>query len=108
MTTTLTVQDLVSRRVDIDEQIDRLSGEKQQINARLAELGLGKHDAGDWTVSVSVSKRLDTAAIEQRFPVTQYPHLYKAAVDTAAIRENFSPIELEKFEISSKPSVTVK
>ncbi|MFT4258021.1 hypothetical protein [Microbacterium sp.] len=105
---TMTIADLTARKVALAEQIDRLTQEKKQIDEKLAELGPGKHDAGEWTVTVSPNRRIDTARIEQRFPVAQYPHLYRPAVDTAALKEYMAPIELNAFYIEGQPRILVK
>ena len=105
---TRTTEELVARRVQLDEQITRLQGEKDQINIELAKLAYGNHSAGDWTVNIQHNRRLDTARIEQRFPVAQYPHLYEPKVSTAAVQESYAPVELEQFYIEGRPKVLVK
>ena len=106
---TMTREELVSRRVTIDEQIDRLTQEKEQINATLrATCQMGNNDAGDWTVQLRRNARLDTARLEQRFPVAQYPHLYVPKISTPAVRENFSPVELKQFEVEGEPIVVIR
>lgn len=109
-TNTLTVADMVARRVYITEQIELLTDEKKQIDERLLEgREAGTYDAGDWTLQIKAgARRLDEKRFTERFPVTQYPALYAPKPDTAAIKEYFAPIELEKFQVQNKSSVGVK
>lgn len=106
---TMTTEELVARRVHLDEHIARLTAERDQINDRLRE----EHDygtipAGDWRLSIGRNPQFQAADFTQRFPVAQYPHLYKAVPDTAALKRNFSPIELEKFYAEGQKKVSVK
>lgn len=102
------IQEDVARRVEIEEQIARLKGEMDMINDRLRVQPYGNHDAGDWQLQIQHNRRLDAERISQRFPVAQYPHLYKPTIDTAAVKENFAPIELEKFYIEGAAKVVVR
>lgn len=105
----MTTEELVARRVHINEQIDRLTQEKQQIDEKLREEhDLGKHEVGDWTLTVRANRRLNAQRFEQRFPVAQYPHLYRAAVDSAALKDNFAPVDLEQFYDVGAPVLVVK
>lgn len=106
---TMTNEELVNRRVSIDEQIDRLTGEKNDINEQLREkFTYGNTAVGDYAVNIQHNRRLDTAAIEARFPVAVYPHLYEAKLKTAALKDNFAPVELEKFQIEGAAKVLIK
>lgn len=94
----MTTEELVARRVHINEQMDRLKQELDQINDKLREtFDYGKQEVGDWTVSIGHNPQFQKADFMQRFPVAQYPHLYQATPDTAALKKNFAPVELEKF-----------
>lgn len=101
--------ELAARLVTISEQIDRLTQEKQQIQDEIRERHpYGSTPAGDWEIQVQRNRRLDTARIEQRYPVAQYPHLYRPAVNTAALKENLAPVELEQFYSEGTPKVLVR
>ena len=109
-TNAMTVEEMVARRVHLVEQIERLNDEKQQIDAKLLEgREAGSYDAGDWTLQVKAgARRLNEALFAERFPVTQYPHLYSPKPNTAAIKDFFAPVDLEKFQVQNKPSIGVK
>lgn len=105
----MTIEELAARRVYLDEQISRLTDEKKQIDERLREENdYGTIPAGDWRITVGRNPQFLKDDFERRFPVAQYPHLYKAAPDTAAIKENFSPVELKKFYSEGAKKITVK
>ena len=105
---TLTIKEMVARRVEISEQLEQLEQEKQLIDDRLRELGQGTHDAGDWSVSVRVNRRLDPKAFEEAYPVVSFPQLYRPAPNLDAIKENVAPAQLDKFYRDGKPSVVVR
>lgn len=108
-TTTLDRAELAARRVAIDEQIERLEQEKLFINMQIRDVcALGNNDAGDFTIQLRANKRLDTAALEAKFPITQYPHLYAAKISTPAVRKHVAPVDLLAFEAEGEPSVIVK
>lgn len=110
--TTMTLADLANRRVELDEEIDRLSQEKALVNAKLFEITQetpGNYAAGEFTVQVKAgAKRLNEKVFTERFSVARYPQFYAPKVDINAIREYMAPIELERFMTQNKPSVGVK
>lgn len=112
MSTTTTnptsIRDDVARLVTLKAQAERIDEEISLINERLRALDYGTHDAGDWSVQVSVNRRLDADRFTQRFPVAQYPTYYRAVPDTKAIQDNFAPVELDQWYVSGAPRVSVK
>lgn len=109
-TNTMTLEEMVARRVHLVEQIELLNDEKAQIDAKLLEgREAGSYSAGDWTLQVKAgARRLNEAMFTERFPVAQYPHLYAPKPDTAAIKDFFAPVELERFQVQNKSSIGVK
>ncbi len=104
-----TIEDYVARRVELKEQIERYEQEVQLIDERLREaFDFGNNDAGEWTVQVQHNRRLNTAAIEAAFPVAQFPHLYRPAVDTAAVKENLAPVVLDQYYSEGTAKILVK
>jgi hypothetical protein len=103
-----TLAEDVARRVALKERADHIAQEIALIDDRLRTHDFGNHDAGEYQLQVQHNRRLDAAAIEARFPVAQYPHLYKPAVNTAALKENFAPVELEKFYVEGAPKIMVR
>lgn len=107
-TATFNRAEAAARLATVRNRIEDLQSEEAALIAQIIEnTPMGKTEAGDWVVSISTSRRLDTKRLEERFPVTQYPHLYRPVINTPAVRENFSPIELRQFETETSPSVKV-
>lgn len=105
----MTTEELVARRVHIMEQIDRLTQEKDLLSEQLREqFEFGKHEVGDWTLTVRPNRRLDTKAIEQRFSVAQYPQYFKPVVDLDALKANMAPVELEKYYTEGSSVIVVR
>lgn len=104
----MSIKEDVARRVSVVAQIERLTEEKAAIDERLRQEGLGVHDAGDWSVSISPNRRLDAERFTQRFPVAQYPSFYKPVPDLQAIKDSFAPVELDQWYAESTPIVKVK
>ncbi|MBT2484827.1 MULTISPECIES: hypothetical protein [unclassified Microbacterium] len=105
----MTIEEMVARRVHLDEQIARLTDEKKQIDEKLRE----EHDygtipAGEWRVSIGRNPQFLKEDFEKRFPVAMYPHLYKPVPDTAQVKEFFAPVELKKFYAEGAKKITVK
>lgn len=109
-TNTMTIEEMVARRVFIAEQIELLTDEKKQIDEKLLErYETGSHNAGDWTLQIKAgARRLNEKMFTERFPVTAYPAFFKPAVDLEKVKEFFSPIDLEKYQVQNKSSVNVR
>lgn len=108
MSKTMSIADLAARKVELKEQQERIVQELALIDDKFRELGLGNHDAGDWTVQVRTNRRINNAAVEQAFPVVQFPHFYKPAVNLDALKANLAPVELDKFYSDGTPIVVVR
>lgn len=105
----MNTEELVARRVTIAEHIERLTQEKQEIDEKLrGEFELGKHEVDAWTLTLRANRRLNADRFTQRFPVAQYPHLYEPKLNSAALKDNFSPIELDKYYDEGSAVVVVK
>ena len=105
----MTNSELAARRDHLDEQIKRLTDERDQINDLIRENnGMGNNEAGDWTIQLQVNRQLDKARFMQRFPVAQYPHFYQPTVDSAAIKQFIAPAELGAFYNEGTPKIAVK
>ena len=64
-------------------------------------------DLGDETVEIRETRRLDEEKFNAAFKVDDRPELYKVVVDTAAVKEHFSPTELKKYQkVSTSVYVT--
>ncbi|MDL5351131.1 hypothetical protein [Microbacterium sp. zg-YB36] len=99
----------VARRVALLEQRNNIEDEIALIDSRLLEEhSYGTHDAGDWSLIVSHNRRLNPEAIQARYPVAQFPHLYKPAVNTEAVKKHIAPVELDELYSEGKPRLVVK
>ncbi|ALJ19560.1 hypothetical protein [Microbacterium sp. No. 7] len=102
------IRRILDRRAAIREQIDVLNQELDLINDQLREsYDYGSHKEGDYVVSIQRNPRFNTAAFTKSFPVERYPQYYKPAVDTAALKDYFAPVDLKKWQIEGAKKVVV-
>ncbi|UOE45912.1 hypothetical protein [Agromyces larvae] len=99
---------LLNERAVLREQADRISQRLTLIDDALRALGHGSHAVGPWKVQVQTNRRLDTAALASQFPAESNPHLYKAALDTEAIKQHLAPAVLDAYYRDGAPRVVVK
>ena len=82
---------------------------KAEIRSNLASLGPGEYLAGDHLVVAGATRRIDNTRIEERYPVTEHPELYKLVVDTAAVRKNLAPAVVDDLmKIAGDLAITVR
>ena len=106
-----TVDNLVLRRVELDDLIARATEEKQTINLQIIEkLGDGTHETQHAKVVIARRGTLDAKQLEAAYPAEQFPQLYTTStrLDTAQVKKEFAPTALEQFKTYSAPSVTIK
>ncbi|QIK83010.1 hypothetical protein [Sanguibacter sp. HDW7] len=98
--------ELAKRQDAIAADVDRIA----EIKAILAtRLPIGSLAVGDYKVIVKAgARRLSTSRLTAAFPVESYPALYKAALDTAAVKEQFAPAALAEYQDQGKPTVEVR
>lgn len=95
-----------SKLAPLQETLDSL---KAQIRELLTNEGPGEYQAGDRVVSASANRRLNLAAVAEKYPPAHYPQLYKLAPDTKAVRRELDPEEVERFmEIQGDLKIGVK
>ncbi|WP_091232532.1 hypothetical protein [Microbacterium sp. 3J1] len=104
---------LVARRAVLKADAEYIAGEIQAIDSQLLELlggEVGTHDIAGTKVQVREYSRLDTAWIEEQYPPSQYPQLYKVttAVDNVAVKKQFAPNVLEEHQVRGAKSVVIK
>jgi hypothetical protein len=93
-----------------------LQAEGARITARMDEikktfkfdLPFGTHPIAGLSVGIAHNTQFDGKAFAEDFPVLKYPQLYKPALDSSAIKENFAPAQLKKYVGEGDPRVTVK
>ena len=90
---------LAARRREVTEQIDALTKEKAEIDAKLLALDPKEEYTGDGVhLSFSPFRTLDTAYIAKKFPASKRPEFYKLTLDTAEFKKAFSANELETMQ----------
>jgi hypothetical protein len=104
---------LVARRATLKADIEFIQGELEAIDGQLIELlggEVGTHEVGKSKVEIREYSRLDTKWIEEQYPASQYPQLYKVttAVDAAAVKKQFAPAVLDEHKVRGAKSVIVK
>lgn len=93
----------------LDAQIAQLTDQADQLRAHLAALGAGKHNAGPYSVQITVAKRLDAKKLQAAYPVAQNPAFYQPKLSTTAVRKHLSQAALEAggFFTEGRPTVKV-
>ena len=104
---------LIARRATLKADLEYMKGEVEAIDSQLLELlggEVGTHDIAGTKVQIREYTRLDTKWIEEQYPVSQYPQLYKVttAVDNDAVKKQFAPTVLEEHQVRGAKSVIVK
>lgn len=110
---TETYAPFAKRLIEINAEIGALQEEKDAITALiLHDLTPGTRIEADG-LTITVGKpveRLNTRKLTEAYPLLDFPHLYKAVVDTTAVRKHVPPADLEKhgvFDVQN-PRVSVK
>ncbi len=107
-----TDMELVDERASLKADIEFIQERIGQIDSQLIErLPVGVTEIGDTKVEVREYSRLDTKWIEEQYPISQYPQLYKVAapaVDTAAVKKNFAPAVLDEHKVTGAKSVVIR
>ncbi|MGA6128807.1 MULTISPECIES: hypothetical protein [unclassified Microbacterium] len=110
--TPATEMELVDERASLQADVEFIKERIAQIDAQLIErLPVGVTEIGDTKVEVREYSRLDTKWIEENYPVSQYPQLYKVtapAVDAAAVRKQFAPAVLEEHKVRGAKSIVIR
>lgn len=98
---------LAARLASLQDAASRIADQITVVKADLLATtdGPDSYSAGQLTVVVTVAHRLDTKAIESKYPADTHPELYRPALDTAAVRKHIAPVDLEVLTIASAPSV---
>lgn len=102
---TQNIEHLIRARLTIDEQIDQLNAEREQINHAILDALPEGGQVGETKVTVTTPRRLDTRALAAAYPVAGHPALYKATLDTKAVRKHIAEVVLDGFMVDGKPSV---
>lgn len=109
-------QDRIIRREQlVAERVKRMAAieaDKERVaeidSLLLKDLEAGTHTIGDHKVQIRAgSRRLNTTRLAKALPFTQRPELYKAVVDTTAVKHHLSPAELEAYQDQGNPTVVL-
>lgn len=108
----LTQSDIDALAIEHDELALRMAADKKrldEVKAELAALPFGNLSAanGVYKVSIQHNRRRDDAAFMRAYPFEKFPELYKPSLDTAAIKHEIAPADLEAFTVEATPKVLV-
>lgn len=98
------------RLVDLQDAIRSMELEVEQIKQQI----LDTHEPGTYPadgVKVIVKagvRRLDSAKLQRDYPPSENPGLYKVALDSKAVKQHFSPIDLDKYQTVGRSTVVVQ
>lgn len=113
MSAPTTTTDLIA----LADEASTLTAQAEQIKERLDTIktilvnnaGTGTHTLGAHKVQIRVGvRRLNSSRLTAAYPADQYPQLYKQAIDTTAIKNQFAPAALEDFYDLGSPVVSFK
>ena len=107
------LESIITRYTEITEQIAALTEEKQGLTALLlSEIEPEtKLEIGDYRVSVGkITERLNTRRLTEALPVSEHPALYKATIDTAAVKKHVPYVNLKALGVydTSTPRITIQ
>lgn len=90
-TQTIDIAQLAGELAQIQSQRKELEEREHSIKAQLRSVGVGKHEAGPYTVAVSENKRLDEAKLKATYPIPDWPHFYIQKPNTKIIQGSIAP-----------------
>jgi hypothetical protein len=103
------VEQLAIRKAKLRDEKNAIDEEIAAVDTQLrALLPDGTTPAGPFKVIVTAPSRLDTKKLAEAFGPAQHPELYRAAIDTTAVKEHMSPAQLRLFQTAGARTVTVR
>ena len=100
---------LASEYIDLQARAEQIKDRLDEIKALFATtLETATHDLGGTTVTVSPNRRLDTKKAEENYPVSEFPHVWKASIDTKKLRDEIGQNAYDGLTVEGVPRVTVK
>lgn len=99
------IRELANNRTD---QAALKAREADLVKVIAETLGTGSFTSIAHDVSITRSKSLDTALIEETFPYEKHPGMYSTKVDTTAVRNAIPANTIGRFEKTGNYSVKVK
>lgn len=106
---TIDIAAIAGELAQVQEGIRRLTDREKQLKAELrGVLPLGKHLAGNLSVSVSPNRRIDEAKVATTYPQDQWPGFWIAKPATTVIRNSIPPAVYEQLMSEvGEPKITV-
>ena len=92
---TVNVEELASELVKVQAAKSDLEQREKYLKGLLRELGVGKHVAGPFTVTIQANRRLDEAKVKEALPITEFPQLWVQKPNTEAIKAAIAPLMYE-------------
>ncbi|WP_431800369.1 hypothetical protein [Microbacterium kunmingense] len=111
MRPTPNLADLVAQRSSLKADAEYIQDQIAALDSRIID-GLngqvGVHDVDGTKVEIREYSRTDYKRVEAEHPVEEYPQLYVTALDTDAVKSQFSPAALEHYKVRGKKSVVIR
>jgi hypothetical protein len=106
---TINAEELAAELVKVQAAKSDLEQREKHLKGLLRGLGLGKHVAGPFTVSIQANNRLDEAKVKEALPITEFPQLWVQKPNTDAIRAAIAPLMYQNLMSPvGDPKVVVK
>lgn len=100
---------LASEYIDLQARAEQIKDRLDEIKSIFAtNLEAATHDLGGVRVTVSPNRRLDAKKAEESYPVTDFPHVWKASIDTKVLKEEIGQNAYDGLTLEGVPRVTVK
>lgn len=93
--------DLVARKAAIEASIKSID---EEIEARA---GNEEFRDGAIRVFVQANERVNYKALAADYPEAEHPDLYSSSIDTAKVKQEFAPADLDAYKESIKSTVKV-
>jgi hypothetical protein len=94
--------DLKAARAAADERMKAIEAE-----FRTALTEFGNYGYGNAKVQIARNVQQDKAAILEAFPATEFPHFYKPAIDSTALKRGLTGEQYESFQTLGEAKVII-
>lgn len=79
-----------------------------EIEEELRSLPLGKHDAGEHTLTVIPNRRFDKAGFERDYPPTEAPELYEPETRYSLLTDEIDELTRDAYTKVAAPKISIK
>lgn len=103
--------DIVTELTAIRADIDRLTARRRELEKILIhDLGNGTHQIAGLKVQVTTPRTLDKKAFMTAYPPAERPDLYgyEPTLNMGAVRDLFSPAELDAYKTDGTARITLR